>query len=269
VAAPPEAASSRFTTVDGNRIRYESVGSGQPAIVLVHGWSGDANAWRLVTPELAKHVRVITLDLPGHGQSDKPQTTYSMDFYASAIEAVMRDAGADRAVLVGHSMGTPIIRQFSRLYPDKTLALVAVDGALQNLYSAMLDPVIEQLRTPAYKDVATRFISGMFPNPGTEELRDATLATTLGTPQYVMVGSFEGMRDPAIWKDDPITVPLLVVNAKSPFWTPEYVEYVRKIAPQVDYRVIEGPGHFVHLEKPREVAAAILDFLGNQKLLGG
>ena len=69
--------------------------------------------------------------------------------------------------------------------------------------------------------------------------------------------------------DDPIAVPLLVVNAKSPIWTPEYVAYVRNLAPQVDYRVIEGPGHFLMLEKPQEFNAAVLDFLQKQKLLGG
>ncbi len=269
VAAASEVGSSRFATLDGNRIHYEIVGSARLTVVLIHGWTGDVTAWRLVTPDLARRVRVITLDLPGHGLSDKPQTTYSMEFYARAVEAVLRDAGVERAVLVGHSMGAPIIRQFYRLYPQKTLALVSVDGALQNIYSGMLDPVITQLRTPAYRDVASKFIASMFANPGTEELRDATVATTVGTPQYVMVGSFEGMRDPAIWKDDPITVPLLVVNSKAPFWTAEYVAYVRKLAPQVDYRVIEGTGHFVQLEKPQELNAAVLDFLEKQKLLGG
>ena len=264
-AAP--AASSQFATYDGNRVRYESFGSGREALVLVHGWSGDASVWRFQIPELAKRTRVIAIDLPGHGASDKPETKYSMDFFAGAVEAVMHDLGVDRAVLVGHSMGTPIIRQFYRHYPDKTLALIAVDGSLQNLYSGMLDPVIAQLKTPAYKDVAAKFVSSMFPNPGTETLRDATLATTAATPQHVMVGSFEGMRDPAIWKDDPITVPLLVVNAKAPFWTPEYVAYVRTLAPQVDYRVIEGPGHFLMLEKPRELNAAILEFLEKNSLL--
>ena len=267
-AAPLETAPSGFAIVDGTRVHYESVGSGREAIVLIHGWSGDVSVWRFPVPELAKRARVITLDLPGHGASDKPQTAYTMAFFARAVEAVMRDAGVDRAVLAGHSMGTPVIREFYRLYPEKTLALVAVDGSLQNLYSGMLDPVIVQLRTPAYKDVATKFISSMFPNPGTEALRDATLATTAATPQHVLVGSFEGMRDPAIWKDDPIAVPLLVVNAKSPFWTPEYEAYVRTLAPQVDYRVIEGPGHFLMLEKPQEFNAAVLDFLQKQKLLG-
>jgi pimeloyl-ACP methyl ester carboxylesterase len=268
VTTPPGTAASGFATLDGNRIRYESFGTGRPTVVLIHGWTGDANAWRLVTPELAKRVRVVALDLPGHGQSDKPQTAYSMEFYARAVEAVMRAAGADRAVLVGHSMGGPIIRQFYRLYPEKTLALVSVDGALQNLYSGMLDPVIEQLRTPAYKDIASKFIASMFANPGTDELRDATVATTVATPQYVMVSSFEGMRDPIIWNDDPIRVPLLVVNANSPYWTPQYVEYVRKLAPEVDYRVIEGTGHFVQLEKPQELTAAILAFLEKNRLLG-
>jgi pimeloyl-ACP methyl ester carboxylesterase len=267
-AASPAAPASRFANYDGNRVRYESVGSGREAIVLVHGWSGDAGVWRFQVPELAKSARVIALDLPGHGASDKPETAYSMDFFAGAVEAVMLDAGVDRAVLVGHSMGTPIIRRFHHHYPGKTLALVAVDGALQNLYSGMLDPLIAELRKPGYKDLAGKFIASMFTNPGTEALRDATLASTLATPQHVLVGSFEGMRDPAIWSDEPIGVPLLVVNAKSPYWTPSYVEYVRKLAPQVDYRVIEGTGHFVMLEKPQEFNAALLDFLQKQKLLG-
>lgn len=264
-----EAAPSRYATLDGNRVHYKSVGSGREALVLVHGWSGDVSVWRFQVPELAKHARVIAIDLPGHGASDKPQTSYTMDFFAQAIDVVMQDAGVDRAVLAGHSMGTPVVRQFYRLYPQKTLALVAVDGALQNLYSGHLDPLIEQLRGPGYKDFATKFISAMFPNPGNETLRDATLATVVATPQHVMVGSFEGMREPAIWNDDPITVPLLVVNAKAPFWTPEYVAYVRQLAPQVDYRVIEGPGHFLMLEKPQEFNTAVLDFLQKQKLLGG
>jgi pimeloyl-ACP methyl ester carboxylesterase len=268
-AASLEAAPSRFATLDGNRVHYKSIGSGRQALVLVHGWSGDIGVWRFQVPELAKHARVISIDLPGHGASDKPRTAYTMDFFARAIDAVMRDAGVDRAVLAGHSMGTPVVRQFYRLYPQKTLALVAVDGALQNLYSGFLDPLIEQLRGPGYEEFAAKFIASMFPNPGTEALRDATLRTVTATPQHVMVGSFEGMREPAIWKDDPITVPLLVVNAHAPFWTPEYVAYVRKLAPQVDYRVIEGAGHFLMLEKPTEFNAALLDFLQKQKLLGG
>jgi pimeloyl-ACP methyl ester carboxylesterase len=271
VTTPAAPAPARFASLDGTRVRYESFGEGREAIVFVHGWAGDASVWRFQVPEFAKRARVIALDLPGHGASDKPQTTYTMDLFARSVEAVMRDAGVDRAVLVGHSMGTPVVRQFFRLFPQKTLALVAVDGSLRNMFTdqKQVEGFLAPFRGPGYQEQAAKFIGAMFPNPGTEALRDATVATVLATPQHVMVGSFEGMLEPGIWTDDPIRVPLLVVNAKFPYWTPEYEAYVRKLAPHVDYRVIDGPGHFLMLEKPQEFNAAILDFLRKQKLPGG
>ena len=54
-----------------------------------------------------------------------------MDLFANAIDAVMRDAKVERAVVVGHSMGTPVARQFYRKYPQKTLGIVIVDGGLR------------------------------------------------------------------------------------------------------------------------------------------
>jgi len=62
------------------------------AIVLIHGWSCRLDYWRDQIPEFAKRTRVIAIDLPGHGQSDKPELTYSMDLFARAVDAVLRDA---------------------------------------------------------------------------------------------------------------------------------------------------------------------------------
>ena len=58
-----------------------------------------------------------------------------MDLFARAVEAVRAAAGVDRVVLVGHSMGTPVVRQFYRLFPKKTLGLVAVDGSLRPFFT--------------------------------------------------------------------------------------------------------------------------------------
>ena len=112
---------SRFTKLDGARIHYVNYGKGGDALVLIHGWTQNVDGWRDQVPDFAKRYRVIAIDLPGHGQSDKPQTTYSMDYFAQAVDAVLRDAKVKRAVLVGHSMGTPVARQFYRKYPEKTL----------------------------------------------------------------------------------------------------------------------------------------------------
>jgi pimeloyl-ACP methyl ester carboxylesterase len=252
-------------------VHYKSFGRGRDALVFVHGWAGDMSVWRFQLPAFAGRTRVVLVDLPGHGASDKPRIAYPMDLFARSIEAVMRDGGVDRAVLLGHSLGTPVVRQFYRFFPEKTLALVAVDGALRTMFD---DPdqvrkFVEPYRGPGYREAAERFIRAMFPNPGTEALRDATVATVVATPQHVMLGSFEGMFDPAIWKEDRVGVPLLAVNAKSPYWTADYEAFVRTLSPRVDYRVIEGPGHFLMLEKPDEFNALLLEFLRKENLPGG
>jgi pimeloyl-ACP methyl ester carboxylesterase len=112
--APAFDGESKFAKLDGARIHYKSYGKGNEALVLVHGWTCNLDNWRDQIPDLAKRNRVIALDLPGHGQSDKPEIKYTMDLFANAIDAVMRDAKVERAVIVGHSMGTPVARQFYR-----------------------------------------------------------------------------------------------------------------------------------------------------------
>ena len=112
--APAQESSSKYAKLDATKIHYQSQGKGKDALVLVHGWGCNLNHWRDQIPELSKRARVIAVDLPGHGSSDKPETKYDMDLFAAAIDAVMKDAGVERAVLVGHSMGTPVIRQFYR-----------------------------------------------------------------------------------------------------------------------------------------------------------
>src|SRR5262245_8728432 len=87
---------SRFARVDGIRVHYKSVGKGREALVFVHGWTCDMSFWRDQAAGLAGTARVILVDLPGHGLSDKPQITYTMDLFARAIDAVLNDAGVDR-----------------------------------------------------------------------------------------------------------------------------------------------------------------------------
>ena len=143
------AGQSRFTTLDGARIHYVSYGKGSEALVLVHGWTQNVDSWRDQVPDFVKRNRVIAIDLPGHGQSDKPQTTYSMDYFARAVDAVLHDAKVKRAVVVGHSMGTPVARQFYRKYPEKTLGIVVVDGALRPFGDkAMMDRIITGFSRP-------------------------------------------------------------------------------------------------------------------------
>src|SRR5262249_48902304 len=123
----PDKAPSRFAKSGDLRVHYKSLGTGKTALVLMHGWACDMTVWSDQVPSLAGKVHLILIDLPGHGKSDRPKVEYTMDLFARAVEAVLKDAGVEQAALAGHSMGTPVARQYYRLYPKKVRALIAVD----------------------------------------------------------------------------------------------------------------------------------------------
>jgi len=134
---------SRWAKLDGTKIHYYDIGNGKSkdALVLIHGWTCNADFWK-DSYNAFPNYRVIALDLPGHGQSDKPKVDYSMAYFARSVDAVMRKAGVKRAVFAGHSMGTPIAREFYRMHPDRTLGIIIVDGALRAFFpKAMADQI--------------------------------------------------------------------------------------------------------------------------------
>lgn len=249
-------------------VHYKNWGKGSEALVLIHGWTCSMEYWRDQIPDLAKRNRLIALDLPGHGQSDKPEINYSMDLFARAVQAVMRDAHVKRAVLVGHSMGTPIARQFYRKYPQQTLAIVIVDGSVRPFGDKkMLEGLLGGLRGPSYQQVAAQ----MFTFLGGPHLSAVDMgrirASFLNTPQYVVVSAMEGMADPAIWGDDRINVPVLAVLAKTPFFPPNIEEIFRAVAPTLELHMWEGVGHFLMIEKPKQFNETVITFLDKNALL--
>jgi pimeloyl-ACP methyl ester carboxylesterase len=257
-----------FVKLDAMRVHYQNYGEGKEAIVFIHGWSCNLNFWKANIPAFTKQSRVIAIDLPGHGESDKPQVTYSMDLFARAIDAVLQDAKVERATLIGHSMGTPVIRQFYRKYPGKTRALVIVDGSLRPFSNPeQMKQFIDPLRGSKYKEqaeVIIGFVSQQVKDKKTvEEIRTAMMST----PQHVMVGAMDAMMDDAIWKEDKINAPTLAVMAKQPQWTAEYETFVRELVPGIDYQMWEGVSHFLMMDEPQKFNDTVLAFLMKNKLI--
>jgi pimeloyl-ACP methyl ester carboxylesterase len=258
----------RFAILDGMKVHYLKSGKGNQTVVLVHGWTCDANFWRFQMPVLSKDSRVIAIDLPGHGQSDKPHVAYTPDLFARAINAVLIDAGVQRAVLVGHSLGTPIIRQFYRMYPKKTAALVIVDGTLRMPErNPAMEAFMATLRGPDYEKTLSAMVTGMTTPMLDASLRDEVKRVMTSAPQYVAVSALESMGDESIWNRDPINVPVLAVLAKSPAWAPDTEQFLRSVAPNLEYRMFEGVSHFLMMDKPDEFSQTLSDFLSRNRLV--
>lgn len=257
----------REARVAGARIHYQSAGEGDEAIVLVHGWASSSAAWSHQFPVLSERARVLVLDLPGHGQSEAPDAPYTVALFADAVAAVMDAAGVERGVIVGHSNGAPVALSFYRRYPERTLALVAVDGPLKPRFTREeMDQMFAPLRGEGWPDVLGGFIDGMASALSPED-RAAVRAMALATPHEAIVGGFEAVVAPEAWSDEPIDVPLLALLAAQPSWDAEYEQWVRAHAPRVEYVVWPDTCHFLQMQRPGEFRVALTRFLDGYGLL--
>lgn len=255
-----------FAEFEGNKVYFKDFGKGKKAIVFVHGWTCSSDFWKESFTAFPEH-RVIAVDLPGHGQSDKPRVNYTMEYFARSIEAVMKKANVNQAVLIGHSMGTPVIRQFYRLYPEKTLGLVIVDGALRPYADEeTFEKFFAPIRTD-YKKNAPMMIDGMLMPVRDEKLKLQIREAMLATPDYVALSAMDGMAEKKIWEKDQIKVPVLAIMAQSPAWKPDEKDFFQSIAPNLDFRMWQGYSHFLMMEQPAVFNKSVKLFINKNKLL--
>lgn len=109
------------------QLSYETHGSGDNVVVLLHGILLDANVNRRLATRLAGHgYRVVLLDLLGHGRSDKPKhaSAHRMDLYAQQVVALLDELGVDQAVVGGVSLGADVALQTAVLAPERVRALI-------------------------------------------------------------------------------------------------------------------------------------------------
>lgn len=257
----------KWVKLNGNKIRYYDIGKtkSKEALVLVHCWTCNVDFWK-DSYNAFPNYRVIAMDLPGHGKSDKPKIDYSIEYFARSVDAVMKKAGVKKAVFAGHSMGTPIIRRYYELYPEKTLGLILVDGALLS-FGPRAD--VEKFFEPLFKDYkngAPAFIDGMLPTVS-PDLKSFIRSSMLATPDYVGSSAMKLMLDDAYATHGKINVPVLAVMAPSPFWPKDLEAQYKAIAPDTDFQMWTGVSHFLQMEKPTEFNELIRVFIVKKKLL--
>ena len=264
-------AESHRALMGTNRVHYLTQGQGINTLVFIHGWACNAGFWREQVRAFTGKAKLVLIDLPGHGESDKPEVDYTMDYFADGVIAVMRDAKVNKATLVGHSMGVPVICKVYAKAPERVAGLVAVDGFMRRpkVNAEQAEAMAAPYRKPEYRDQVKQMVGYLFPNAGTESLRDRVLAEMLKTPQQVMasaMGEMFNLKQPA-WDLAQVDVPVMAINAKAPMWTENYEKYVRSLSAKTDYRLIEGTGHFVMLEKPAEFNSTLLEMLAKFELV--
>jgi pimeloyl-ACP methyl ester carboxylesterase len=246
-------------SVDGVPIHSTVRGSGPKTVVFVHGWTCDESSWRDQLPFFEKNYRVVTLDLPGHGKSGAPASgPLTMELFAKSIEAVRVEAKAGKIVLVGHSMGTPVIREYARLYPANVAALVPVDGVL-HLSGSPNAPNPDRMKGPEGLKNRETMIRGMFGKSATAAIQEHILKMMLAAPETTAYQAMAATFAAPNWTDETFTVPALGIYADHS--TANDPKYFKKIFPNGSTVEVPGTGHFVMMEQPGEFNKLLADFL--------
>jgi pimeloyl-ACP methyl ester carboxylesterase len=247
---------ARAASIDGFDIHTVSAGSG-PTIVFVHGWTCDTSSWREQMPAFDDDYRVIALDLPGHGMSGSPSDgAFSMALFARAVEAVRAEAGAERIVLVGHSMGAPVIRQYALDFPEHVAGLVAVDGPLDVRAFGGRGGGAAPALSPEMRE---SMIRGMFVPETAPELQQHILDMMLGTADATASGAMAAMFNQGAGATGIVEAPALAVVAGTAA-LPD-VEAMRQVVPNFEAAQVPGTGHFLMMEKPAEFNRLLAEFL--------
>jgi len=243
-------------------------GNGPFALVLIHGWTCSAAFWRQQSTDFSRTYRVISIDLPGHGKSDKPKTVdYTVPLFAQAVDAVMRDANVTRAIIAGHSMGVPVAMQAIVDHPERFAGFIAVDGAVWRFKGPRTrpSPYAQRLRTD-YIGAALSNIESMFASATPPELRDEIRERMLLTPGYVAASAMEHLSESDVWTHMPAEVPTLVIvggKQNNDDRRALYQEYF----PHLQFELWEEAGHFLMMEQPARFNQLVMDFA--QKISAG
>lgn len=245
------------TTTDHQRVHYELAGTGDTALVFVHGWLGNATWWHAQRDHLASRYTIALIDLPGHGRSDKTRTAWSSAQYADDIEAVADDLAVRDVILIGHSMsGAYVCEAAPRI--ARTRAVILVD-TLKNLDQLLPPEQVAQLLAlyradfrAAVDDVLPQHL---FSTDTPPEVRariqreflaaDPALAVAIIEPLYRM-----DLRETA----RRVTVPVRAINAE---FSPTNLEANRRYFRDFAYETIARSGHYPMLERPAELDLAL------------
>ena len=123
---------------DGSKISFDMQGEGKPALVFIHGWGNNRSIWDAQVSHFSEKYKVIAVDLAGFGESGNNRNTWTMASFGEDVAAVINQLKLNQVVLVGFSMGGPVIIETAKKAPEHIVGLVLVD-ILQNIemkYSA-------------------------------------------------------------------------------------------------------------------------------------
>ncbi|RJQ33731.1 alpha/beta hydrolase [Candidatus Parcubacteria bacterium] len=246
------------TIVNNRAVEYSDEGTG-PAILMLHGWADNLHTFDAIVQELPG-FRIVRLDMPGFGQSERPNETWGVVEYARFVEDFIKKVQIDPQALIGHSFGGRVIIKgvgVGIFAPQKIVLIASAGVARKTTLKSIVLRVIAKIG---------KVLTLIPPFSLYRQQIRKKLYGALGS-DYFAAGSMRDVflkvvREDLIEYARQIRIPALLIWGRRDSSTPlSDGEKIRDAIRQSEMQIIEGASHFVHQEKPREVAQLIREFI--------
>jgi len=256
---------TRVDSFDGTPIYCESRGTGDTALLFLHGWCGTHDYWKHQVDQFAKDYRVVAIDQAGHGESGNDRKEWTIDGLAADVAAVVEALKLQRVILIGHSMGGPVSLAAAPKLSGKLIAIVGVDtlhnaefvwnadesnGFLTGLKNDFQGTLRAGLKGLNRDDVDPQLLKALTDDALT---RDPTMALGLMT-------DMTKLDEKKLLSN--VKVPVRCINSAPTFAFALKTEgdTNRKYA-DYDAVIMEDVGHYPMLERPEEFNARLAEVL--------
>lgn len=277
-AMPPSNFKSTMANVNGINIHYVVGGSGEP-LLLIHGFGQNWYMWNRLLPELSKHFTVIAPDLPGLGESDKPDSGYTKKQLAAYLHGLMQQLGFKSEYVVGHDIGLMVAYAYAAQFGDEVKKVALLDALLPGV-----EPVWSQVKAQAWwfgffgwntsasivQGKEKEFLTGFWPVVGhkenaftQDEINEFVRAYSTPKSTYGAFHWFAAFPQDALdnkqLMQHKLKMPLLAMGGEySGSFLPDHC---RLVADNVTASVIKGSGHWMVQENTEQVQHDLLAFL--------
>jgi pimeloyl-ACP methyl ester carboxylesterase len=267
-----EARKQSVVLPNGETLAYLTMGdpAGVP-VVLIHGYTDSARDWVPLLPYLAPRLRLILVDLRGHGRSGKPECCYTRVDFAYDIKLLLDALHIERADIVGHSLGSIIAQTFAEFWPERTTRVVLISssggyppGAARPAPKIDYAAAIHRLKEPIDPDSPFMIEWWSSPTPVDPDFLRRQRQDAAAIPLRVWLAILdEGLVDTDLQRTLPrLEAPtLLIWGSADPLMPEEVRQTLREGLPRAQVKIFPGLGHNPFWEQPAQCAAVINEFL--------
>lgn len=242
--------------------RYQTGCLGEKAILFIHGASSSSRIWKYQQNLEIKGYKTIYVDLLGYGNSDKPQEGYSLQTWIDGIHAILEQEGVKEVVLVAHSNGVILAKEFYRKYPKLVSNMILVDGMLKQMIQP---PMLEWMKSQLERSDYESFMQNSIQHMPVQGLGDSDVRIlkedALNTPKSVTRAEFDMVSNTNTWLELTIECPTVILHSNNPLWTEDYTLGLKSMISKLDFKQWTDSGHFIPMQFPEKFNTLILKTL--------